>query len=272
MGIGLGDAVGSAPVREPDRVDGPGSGEPASRELVGPANIKWTEPPPPAEREWAPATHYAREAAAALRDAKAYSPEQAPLLKPWAIMATDSYYAFANETLEEAGREARTAEREWDNAPKDPQKRAAYQHAMSEYKKSHMDSVEADRLRGEARETPRSIAEDADDKERYVEAQIPGAADEATPRHDVAPRDPGPADEGTRTPSWADRATPEQYAKYVRDVKAAALDSVFKWENALSNAVLNGDPEEASRCRVGLRDAVITYEYRLTWSEKKPAE
>jgi hypothetical protein len=272
MGIGLGDAVGSAPVREPDRVDGPGSGEPASRELVGPANIKWTEPPPPAEREWAPATHYAREAAAALRDAKAYSPEQAPLLKPWAIMATDSYYAFANETLEEAGREARTAEREWDNAPKDPQKQAAYQHAMSEYEESRLDSVEADRLLRQARETPRSIAEDADDKERYVEAQIPGAADEAMPRHDVAPRDPGPAEEGARTPGWADRATPEQYAKYVRDVKAAAQDRVFKWENAFSNAVMRGDSEEIKKCGEGLGAAIATFKDMLALSEKKPAE
>jgi hypothetical protein len=262
MATGLGDAVGSAPVREPDRVDGPGSGKPASRELMGPANTKWTEPAP---REWVFERHNAREAVAALRDAKAYSPERAPFLKPWAIMAADSYYAFANETLEEAGREARTAEREWDNAPKDPQKQAAYQHAMSEYKKSHMDSVEADRLRGEARETPRSIAEDADDKERYVEDQIPGAADEATPRHDVAPRHPGPADEGTRTPGWADGATPEQHAKYVRDIKAAAKDSVFKWENALSNAVLNGDTEEASRCRVGLRGAIDIFSDRLNW-------
>jgi hypothetical protein len=179
---------------------------------------------------------------------------------------------LANEALEEAGPEARIAEREWDNAPKDPQRQAAYHHAMSEYNKSLMDSVDADGLRGQARGTPRSIAEDAVEVERIAEARFPGWADEATRRHDVAPRDPGPADEGTRTPSWADRATPEQYAKYVRDVKAAALDSVFKWENALSNAVLNGDPEEASRCRVGLRDAVTTYEYRLNWSEKKPAE
>jgi hypothetical protein len=245
MGTGLGDAVGSAPVREPDRVDGPGSGEPASRDKrVGSAYIESTPLPPLAEREWVP--DYAREAVAALRHAKAYSPEQAPLLKPWAIMATDSYYALANETLEEAGREARTAEREWDNAPKDPQKRGAYQLAKSNYNQSLLDSLEADRLGGQARETPRSIAEDADDKERAAS-------------HNVAPTDLNEA------PGPADGATPEQHAKYVRYVKAAAQDRVFKWENAFSNAVMRGDSEEIEICGKGLGAAIAIFNDRLNW-------
>jgi hypothetical protein len=58
----------------------------------------------------------------------------------------------------------------------------------------------------------------------------------------------------------------------VREVKAAAEFSVSKWEDALADAVRRNDPEEASKCRSGLRDGRTISEYRRNWSEKKPVE
>jgi hypothetical protein len=178
-------------------------------------------------------------------------------LRPAAIMLADQFY----DTVHIPYREAREAEEAWIGAPYyDPKKLYAGMKAMSGYNELTWAFVEADRLRGQARETPRSFAEDAGAAEGRAEARAAG------------PSDPTPRYMEDRTPDPPNPATPAEYAQNIRNIKTAAEFAVLQWEKALADAVLRKDPEEAAECRGGLHAALYTFELTLKWSEKKPAE
>jgi hypothetical protein len=81
------------------------------------------------------------------------------------------------------------------------------------------DLHKADRLRGQARETKRSLAEDAD--------------------------------ESVRVPLERARANPDQWPLY----REAVYSRLVKWEDAFADAKKGQDVEEIEKCRDGLNKA-----------------
>jgi hypothetical protein len=174
-------------------------------------NRHWT-------RQWIP-----RDAVAAFRGAKAdlavaladtssLRPEnqqsrlshlqyQVAILRPAAIVATDRYWALAQEASRGTSAEIE----------------------------------QADRLRGQARETMRSAAQDAD-KARF-------AAKDAA--------------------EWAYAKGSNNLVQVLQEYKAAAEFSVVQWEKASTDAAMRGDAREFEQCKRGVEDAVREFENAL---------
>jgi hypothetical protein len=221
----------------PQQTAGSGS-TPTRNEKAGSGNIATspaTLPPVPAEASRSPAPlpnqnmeavrESARAATKAFLDAKAELSkvradtslpqakkeiqisrwrQQVAILRPAALLLTNNYYvrveenaAFNAEVMRKGGNDLG-----WPSIGDDLHK--------------------ADRLRGQARETKRSLAEDAD--------------------------------EFVRVPLEQARANPDQWSLY--QLCQEAVHSRFaKWEDAFADATSGGDAEEIEKCRDGLDKA-----------------
>jgi hypothetical protein len=120
--------------------------------------------------------------------------QQVAILRPAALLLTNNYYVRAEENA-----------------------------AVAERNRLAVNTVDdrdaADRLRGQARETKRSLAEDAD--------------------------------ESVRVPLERARANPDQWPLY----REAVYSRLGKWEDAFADATSGGDVEEIQKCRGGLNKA-----------------
>ena len=135
----------------------------------------------------------AREADTTLRHGSLWE-QKVAILRPMALLLTNNYYVRAEEN-------------------------AAVTALIGLNAEIDGDLDKADRLRGQARETMRSFAEDADEPARVA--------------LNLARTSPG------HWPAYED----------------AALKRVSLWQDALHDAEKRGDAEEIEKCRTGLRNA-----------------
>jgi hypothetical protein len=135
----------------------------------------------------------AREADTTLRHGSLWE-QKVAILQPMALLLTNNYYVRAEEN-------------------------AAVTALIGLNAEIDGDLDKADRLRGQARETMRSFAEDADEPARVA--------------LNLARTSPG------HWPAYED----------------AALKRVSLWQDALHDAEKRGDAEEIEKCRTGLRNA-----------------
>jgi hypothetical protein len=153
--------------------------------------------------------------------------QQVAILRPAALALSNSNYARAKEMRENAARHWKAADEAWKKAP-DLKNWTAREAAESAYRAADGDVVDADRLRGQARETKRSSAQDADIARNVANSRANG------PAH---------------------VQSPSEHADNVESYQAAAQFSVWQWETASADAARGGDAEEIEKCRVGLDDA-----------------
>lgn len=160
---------------------------------------------------------------------------QVAILRPAALALSNSNYARAKEMRENAVRDRRKADEAWKNAP-DLNNWTAREAAESAYRAADGDVVDADRLRGRARGTMRSWAQDADIARNVANSRA------ADPAH---------------------VQSPSQHADNVEAYRAAARISVWRWEKASADAARGGAAEEIEKCRVGLQDARLCLKVAL---------
>lgn len=238
--------------------------QPDPKEKPGSANIKSppvTLPPVEASPESLPTTtpaeKDAREAVGAYLDAKrelsaaqadirypqsgekgqiSSLEQQVAILRPAALALSNSNYARAKEMRENADRNWRDADEAWKSAPFDLKNWTAREAAESAYRAADGDVVDADRLRGQARETMRSSAQNADIARNAANSR---------------------ADDPAHVQSLS------EHADNVESYQAAARFSVWQWETASADAARRGDAEEIDKCTVGLQDARLCLKVAL---------